>query len=53
MRAPRWNLLGSATLGGPGGFVGKATAVVDFDGDGQFNVWEIDQDKSLREVTKD
>ncbi len=38
---------------GPGGFVGKATAVVDFDGDGQFNVWEIDQDKSLREVTKD
>ncbi len=38
---------------GSGGFVGKATAVVDFDGDGQFNVWEIDQDKSLREVTKD
>jgi len=34
-------------------FTGKATAVVDFNGNGTFNVWEIDQDGNLKEVTPD
>ncbi|WP_090604206.1 prepilin-type N-terminal cleavage/methylation domain-containing protein [Parapedobacter koreensis] len=38
---------------GTGDFVARATAVVDFNGNGVYNVWEIDQDKNLREVTKD
>ena len=35
------------------GFKALATAVVDFDKDGTFNVWEVNQDKLLREVTPD
>lgn len=35
------------------GFRATATAVVDFDGDGVYNVWEINQEKELRETTKD
>lgn len=35
------------------GFIATATAVVDFDGDGVYNVWEIDQDKNLKEITQD
>jgi type IV pilus assembly protein PilE len=35
------------------GFTAKATAVVDFNGNGTFNVWEINQNKDLQEVTPD
>lgn len=35
------------------GFTATATAVVDFDGDGNFNVWEINESKEIKETTKD
>ena len=35
------------------GFRATATAVVDFNGNGDYNVWEINQDKELREIVKD
>ncbi|TAJ09148.1 prepilin-type N-terminal cleavage/methylation domain-containing protein [Marinilabiliaceae bacterium JC017] len=38
---------------GANNFVARATAVVDFDGDGQFNVWEINEQGELKEVVKD
>lgn len=34
-------------------FIGRATAVQDFDGDGVFNVWEINQDRTITETVKD
>lgn len=34
-------------------FRATATSVVDFDQDGIYNVWGIDQDKHLVEITKD
>jgi type IV pilus assembly protein PilE len=35
------------------GFTARATSVVDFNQDGNFNVWEMNQDKVLKEVTPD
>ncbi|NQY11231.1 MAG: prepilin-type N-terminal cleavage/methylation domain-containing protein [Flavobacteriales bacterium] len=34
-------------------FVATAESVVDFDGDGEMNLWQMDQDKKLIEVVKD
>ncbi|MBK8659405.1 MAG: prepilin-type N-terminal cleavage/methylation domain-containing protein [Bacteroidetes bacterium] len=35
------------------GFKARATAVVDFDGDGVMNTWEINHDNQLKETQKD
>lgn len=37
----------------PTAFIARATAVADFNGNGTYNVWEIDQDKNLKEVVAD
>lgn len=34
-------------------FVARATAITDFDGDGTFNVWEIDKGGKPREIIPD
>ncbi|MEO6303042.1 MAG: prepilin-type N-terminal cleavage/methylation domain-containing protein [Bacteroidia bacterium] len=34
-------------------FTAKATSVTDFDQDGQINVWQINQDEDIKEITKD
>lgn len=34
-------------------FTARATAVSDFDGDGQYNVWQITADEKLQEITPD
>lgn len=34
-------------------FVAKAVSVTDFDQDGQLNVWQVNQDEEIKELTKD
>lgn len=31
----------------------NATSLQDFDGDGNYNTWQIDQDRMLKEIVKD
>ena len=38
---------------GPNSFRATATSVADFDGDGTYNVWEINQENNLTELTPD
>jgi type IV pilus assembly protein PilE len=35
------------------GYLARATAVVDFDRDGQFNTWEVDQTGKVRQTIPD
>jgi type IV pilus assembly protein PilE len=37
----------------PTSYLVRATAVVDFDGDGEYNVWEINQEGELLEIIQD
>ncbi len=37
----------------PSAFKATATAVVDFDNDGVFNVWQIDNERNMLELIKD
>ncbi|MCK8482221.1 type II secretion system protein [Psychroserpens algicola] len=34
-------------------FKATATSLQDFDGDGNYNTWQIDQDRMLKEIVKD
>ena len=46
------NYLIEITEADESGFKAQAVSVVDFDKDGQFNTWEIDQDRHLLEFRK-
>jgi type IV pilus assembly protein PilE len=41
------------TEAGPTTFIATATSVTDFDGDGVFNTWQIDQNQNITETIQD
>ena len=41
------------TAADSGSFTARAEAITDFDGDGVFNVWEIDENGAPRQIVKD
>lgn len=43
----------SITEASTNSFKATATALSDFDGDGNFNTWQIDENKNLQEIVKD
>ena len=47
------NYLIEITSASSSGFTARATSVTDFDNDGIFNIWEINEKKDLLEITKD
>lgn len=47
------NYLLEVELVGEAGYIARATSVVDFDNDGVYNVWEINEDKELKEIMPD
>jgi type IV pilus assembly protein PilE len=47
------NYIIEVTEASAGTFKATAKAATDFDQDGEFNLWEIDQDQKLKEITKD
>lgn len=53
MEGDNQNYLFEIVQASPSTFLARATAKKDFDNDGQINVWEINHEKQLIEVTKD
>lgn len=47
------NYLIEITSASTSGFTARATSVVDFDSDGVYNTWEVNEIKDLKEITKD
>jgi len=38
---------------GPAGYIASATSIIDFDNDGVFNKWQVDEEGNVEQVTPD